>query len=91
MIRFHRVSKTYPNGHVALKDTSFAINRGEFVFLTGHSGAGKSTILKLLFGEQRPSTGDVRISNFVTNAMKADEVPRLRRKLGWGGPQVREP
>ena len=82
MIRFHRVSKTYANGHVALKDTSFIINRGEFVFLTGHSGAGKSTVLKLLFGEQRPSTGDVRVSNFLINAMKPDEVPRLRRKLG---------
>jgi cell division transport system ATP-binding protein len=82
MIRFHRVSKTYANGHIALKDTSFTINRGEFIFLTGHSGAGKSTVLKLLFGEQRPTSGDVRVSNFLINEMKPDDVPRLRRKLG---------
>ncbi|MDX2191968.1 MAG: cell division ATP-binding protein FtsE [Gemmatimonadales bacterium] len=82
MIRFHRVSKSYPNGHVALKDVSFTINRGEFVFLTGHSGAGKSTILKVLFGEQKPTAGDVRVSNFVLGDMKPDDIPRLRRKLG---------
>jgi cell division transport system ATP-binding protein len=82
VIRFHRVSKSYPNGHVALKDVSFTINRGEFVFLTGHSGAGKSTILKILFGEQKPTAGDVRVSNFVLGDMKPDDIPRLRRKLG---------
>ena len=82
MIRFHHVFKSYPNGAVALKDVSFQINKGEFVFLTGHSGAGKSTILKLLFGEQRPTGGEARVSNFLVNTLKPDDVPRLRRRLG---------
>ncbi len=82
MIGFRHVFKTYPNGALALKDVTFTVNKGEFVFLTGHSGAGKSTILKLLFAEQRPSSGEVRVANFSVHAMTADEVPKLRRKLG---------
>ncbi len=82
MIRFHGVFKTYPNGALALKDVTFHVGKGEFVFLTGHSGAGKSTILKMLFAEQRPSNGDVRVANFSVHNMASSEIPRLRRKLG---------
>ena len=82
MIRFANVYKAYPNGALALKDVTFHVSKGEFVFLTGHSGAGKSTIMKLLFAEQKPSSGEVRVSGYNVNALKPDEVPRLRRRLG---------
>jgi cell division transport system ATP-binding protein len=82
VIRFQGVFKTFPNGALALKDVSFHVSKGEFVFLTGHSGAGKSTIMKLMFGEQRPTQGDVRVSGFALAGMGARDIPRLRRKVG---------
>ena len=82
MIRLSHVHKSYPNGALALKDVSFRVGKGEFVFLTGHSGAGKSTIMKLLFAEQRPTSGEVRVSGYDVSTVRADEIPRLRRRLG---------
>jgi cell division transport system ATP-binding protein len=82
VIRLAHVDKAYPNGAMALKDVSFRIGKGEFVFLTGHSGAGKSTIMKLLFAEQRPTTGEVRVSGYDVTALRPDEIPKLRRRLG---------
>ena len=82
MIRLTHVDKSYPNGALALRDVSFRIGRGEFVFLTGHSGAGKSTIMKLLFAEQRPTSGEVRVSGYDVTSLRRDEIPKLRRRLG---------
>ena len=82
MIRLTHVDKSFPNGALALRDVSFHISRGEFVFLTGHSGAGKSTIMKLLFAEQRPTSGEVRVSGYDVSALRRDEIPKLRRRLG---------
>ncbi len=82
MIRLTNVSKTYPNGVLALKDVSFHIPKGQFVFLTGHSGAGKSTVLRLIIAEEKPSHGDVRVSGFPIAKLSKHEVPKLRRKLG---------
>jgi len=82
VIRLSHVYKTFPNGALALKDVSFQVGKGEFLFLTGHSGAGKSTIMKLLFAEQQPTSGDVRVSGYNVSALKRDEVPKLRRRLG---------
>ena len=82
MIRFTHVTKVYPNGSTALKDVSFQIAKSEFVFLTGHSGAGKSTILSLISAHQRQSEGDVRIAGIHLSQMKPRDVPRLRRRLG---------
>ncbi|HEX5387816.1 MAG TPA: cell division ATP-binding protein FtsE [Gemmatimonadales bacterium] len=82
MIRFQHVVKTFPNGALALKDVTFHVAKGEFVFLTGHSGAGKSTIMRLLFAEQRPTQGEVRVSNFSVASMRASDIAKLRRRLG---------
>ena len=81
MIRFAHVSKDYPKG-AALKNVSLHVAKGEFVFLTGHSGAGKSTILKMMYGELRPSAGDVRVSGYSIGDLAAADVPKLRRRLG---------
>ena len=82
MIRFQSVTKIYPKGETALQDVSFRVAKGEFLFLTGHSGAGKSTILKLLYAEQRPTHGEVRVSGFVVSSLGRSEIPRLRRRVG---------
>ncbi len=82
MIRFANVFKAYPRGSLALRDVSFHAAKGEFVFLTGHSGAGKSTVLKLVYADEFPTSGEVRVSGFVTNQLTRREVPRLRRRLG---------
>jgi cell division transport system ATP-binding protein len=82
VIRFQSVTKIYTKGEVALQDVSFRVSKGEFLFLTGHSGAGKSTILKLMHAEQRPTHGDVRVSGFLVSGLGRSEIPRLRRRVG---------
>ncbi len=82
MIRFNHVGVVYGNGVVGLTDVSFHIARGQFVFLTGHSGAGKSSILALIFAEQRPTEGEVRVSGYQISKLTPREIPRLRRRLG---------
>ena len=82
MIRLVDVRKEYPRSGAALKDVSFHLRKGEFAFLTGHSGAGKSTILRLLLMEERPTSGEVKVSGFSSASVRQREIPRLRRKLG---------
>jgi len=82
MIRFTKVSKLYPRTGTALHELSLHIAKGEFVFLTGHSGAGKSTILKLIFMEERPSSGEVRVAGFSSSTLRRGEIHKLRRKVG---------
>ncbi len=72
----------YPRGGMAVKDLTFRIAKGEFAFLTGHSGAGKSTILKLISAATRPTQGEVKVSGFDVGALSAREIPKLRRRLG---------
>ena len=82
MIRFKNVFKAYPKGSLALKDVSFHVAKAEFVFLTGHSGAGKSTVLKLIYAEELPTSGHVQVSGFQTQAMSPRDIPRIRRRVG---------
>lgn len=82
MIEFHNVSKTYENGTMALKDISLHIQKGEFVFIVGASGAGKSTFLKLIMHEEMPTSGTIRVGSFDLATIKKKEIPLLRRTMG---------
>ncbi|MGH7754458.1 MAG: cell division ATP-binding protein FtsE, partial [Gemmatimonadales bacterium] len=74
--------KAYPKGGLAIKDVSFHIQKAEFAFLTGHSGAGKSTCLRLIYAEDRPTEGDVRALGYNIGDLGRRDVPRLRRRIG---------
>ena len=78
----HNVSKVYDNGAVALDRASVDIESGEFVFIVGASGAGKSTFIKMLFREELPSSGDLVVNGHDIRKMTRREVPYLRRELG---------
>ncbi|MEN3110368.1 cell division ATP-binding protein FtsE [Uliginosibacterium paludis] len=82
MIRFERVTKRYPGGHEALSDVSLEIRHGELLVLAGHSGAGKSTLIKLIAGLEKPSAGKVWVSGQEVGALRANQLPYLRRSLG---------
>ncbi len=82
MIEFDDVYKKYPNGTNALNGVSFKIEDGEFVFIVGHSGAGKSTIIKMLMREDKPTYGNVRVNNFDLVKIKNRKIPYLRRTMG---------
>ena len=82
MIKLTNVFKTYAKGGLALKDVTFHIAKGEFAFLTGHSGAGKSTVLKLVYADEQPTDGEVRVSGYVVTDLSPRDVPHLRRRLG---------
>jgi cell division transport system ATP-binding protein len=82
MIRFDQVYKRYPNGREALGGVSFQIESGALTFLTGHSGAGKSSILKLIALIERPTRGQVIVNNQNTAGVKARGIPQFRRRIG---------
>ncbi|MGK4581081.1 cell division ATP-binding protein FtsE [Kitasatospora sp. HPMI-4] len=83
MIRFDNVSKTYPKqNRPALSDVSLEIEKGEFVFLVGSSGSGKSTFLRLCLREERPSTGAVHVLGKDLGKLSNWKVPHMRRQLG---------
>jgi cell division transport system ATP-binding protein len=82
MIYFDRVTKRYPNGREALTNATLRIEQGEMVFLTGRSGAGKSTVLKLIALLERPTRGVVIVGGKNTAAFTARQIPAFRRGIG---------
>ena len=82
MIRMSEATVVYENGTRAVNKASLRVDEGEFVFLVGASGSGKTTIIKLLTGEVRPSEGRVIVNNYDIGRMKKRQIPYLRRTLG---------
>ncbi len=82
MIEMKGVYKTYPNGVTALNGIDVHIADGEFVYVVGPSGAGKSTFTRLMFREEKPSKGTVKINKYNLSTLKERKVPQLRRNIG---------
>jgi cell division transport system ATP-binding protein len=82
MIKLNNVSKAYKGDVVALRDASVDIAKGEFVFLVGASGSGKSTFLRLVNREERPTGGEIWVAGKNTNELSSWKVPYLRRNIG---------
>lgn len=82
MIEFRNVSKIYATGVEAVKDASFYIDKGEFVFLVGSSGSGKSTMIKMLLKEVEPNEGSIMVNGVDITRIRKARVPFLRRSMG---------
>ena len=82
MVEFQNVSKTYENGTEALKNVSLKVDKGEFVFIVGASGSGKSTFLKLIMREEAPNSGEIIVNGRKLSTVKHRDVPYLRRTMG---------
>ena len=82
MIDLNKVTKIHKNGTVALDKVTFHIDSGEFVFITGASGAGKSSIIKLLLGEEAPTYGDAVLGGYNVKKLTRRQIPKYRRQLG---------
>jgi cell division transport system ATP-binding protein len=82
MIAFQHVSKVFNSHATAIEDVNFQIKPGEFVSIVGRSGAGKSTVIKLLIGEERPSKGRVFFGQYEVNKLRDKELPSFRRHVG---------
>lgn len=82
MIHFKNVTKAYPGNSVALKNATFDIEPGEFVSIVGQSGTGKSTLIKLIISEIKPSRGQITIGGWDITNIRRGDVPLLRRQIG---------
>ena len=82
MIEFQNVKKVYPNKTAALNGVSLRIEDGEFVFVVGHSGAGKTTLMRLLLREEKPTSGKLMVNEFDLTKIPGYKVAHYRRQLG---------
>ena len=82
MISLRSVSLIYPNGVRALDNVSLEIAKGDFVFLVGHSGTGKSSLLRLLYRESLATTGEITVDGIRVDKLRRGRIPALRRHLG---------
>ena len=83
MIKLLKVSKTYPRTGTAVENLALHVPKGQFVFLTGHSGSGKTTTLRLIHMAERPTTGEVRVSGFSSQKTSNRELWKVRRRVGF--------
>jgi len=83
VIRVENVSKSYKaSTRPALENVNLEVDKGEFVFLIGASGSGKSTFMRMLLREEAPSSGEIHVANFHVNKLAARRVPKLRQRIG---------
>ena len=82
MISLRGVTLTYPNGVCALDDVDLEVAKGSFVFIVGHSGTGKSSLLKLLYREMRPTAGEVTVDDVRVDKLHRSKIATLRRNIG---------
>ncbi|MHC9532319.1 cell division ATP-binding protein FtsE [Dellaglioa sp. L3N] len=82
MIEFKNVFKQYSDDIIASNDINIRIDQGEFVYVVGPSGAGKSTFIKMMYHEEKATSGEITVNEFHLETMKPKEVPFLRRDLG---------
>ena len=82
LIRIKNVKKTYKNGTTAIYDLDLNIKKGEFVFIIGSTGCGKSTLIKMLYREEKPSSGKILVGGLDVGKIKNRKVYKLRRKIG---------
>lgn len=82
MIAFSHTYKVFPNGYQGLRNVTFSIDKGEFVFLTGPSGAGKTTLFRLISGYDRPSSGRVSVLETDVCDLNVDNISYFRRRIG---------
>ncbi|PEA52771.1 cell division ATP-binding protein FtsE [Bacillus pseudomycoides] len=82
MITMTNVYKEYPNGMKAVDGLTVKIKQGEFVYVVGPSGAGKSTFIKMMYREEKPTTGSINVNGLVIESLAERDVPYFRRQLG---------
>jgi len=82
MIYFNNVSKVYNKNSVALEDVTFTVTTGEFVSIVGHSGAGKTTLVKMILADDTPTSGTIFFESLNVNGLKSADLTKLRRRIG---------